>query len=98
MLDATTTTGTSGKISLLAVDDRAKGGFFGAGSAAGGFLGFANLDYITTSITIGRATIRGGNVQIIATSDTLLSWAMLRAPLVSRSGVRGSGAVPNNGL
>ncbi|MDB5856869.1 MAG: Hemolysin-type calcium-binding region, partial [Ramlibacter sp.] len=66
-IDATSASGTDGRVQIWAKDERAKGGAF-TGDA--GFLGFANLDYIDVSIDIGAVTIRGGDVEVIATADS----------------------------
>ena len=50
----------NGKIIINAIDDHAK-------ITA---LGFANIDLITTDITIGNARLRGGDIQLIATADS----------------------------
>ena len=57
---ATVAGGTAGDILIAAVDDR----------ATVTALGFANVDLVDTKVTIGNATIMGGDVQIIATADS----------------------------
>jgi hypothetical protein len=60
LAESTIAGGAGGKISIEAVDDRAR-------VTA---LGFANVDLISTDITIGQATIKGGDLEIIATADS----------------------------
>ncbi|MDK9703142.1 MAG: DUF4347 domain-containing protein [Sulfuritalea sp.] len=57
---ATTVGGTDGSITIRAVDDRP----YVTG------LGFANVDIMSTDVTIGNATIRGGAVTVQAIADT----------------------------
>ncbi|MEL0096610.1 MAG: hypothetical protein VW875_12265, partial [Planctomycetaceae bacterium] len=59
-----------GDITLQAKFDNALMGFFGVEGANSGFLGFANLDYNKTSITVGTSEIRGGDVELTTHSDT----------------------------
>ena len=63
-------TSSHGNITLQAKFDNALMGFFGVEGANQGFLGFANLDYNRTSITVGTAEIRGGDVELTTHSDT----------------------------
>ncbi|MDP6718892.1 MAG: hypothetical protein QGF59_09600, partial [Pirellulaceae bacterium] len=63
------TAAASGKISIQSNGNRT---FMGSGDnddKDGGFLGFANLDYIDVDVDIGDADIRGGDIEVSATAD-----------------------------